>query len=434
MMLVYGMAEFLSTFIEGFIAYLIFSDIFSEKRKRGNRKTDILLSFGITTVALFCNQFALFSYFTLIIVEIYLSVSVCVCYRVNCITAFAVMCFYLTCMNCFDFFVLTLTSNFLSGFHIINHILNGYGAIRMAAITIVNCLWLMVYLILKKYLQQLSVNLKGSYVLLMSSVGGACGFVFLSKQTFKIINDSMSALWFSVMCFFVSVIFISYFSLMQKEEKNKVNFLETRCNLLNESYNSLNEIYRNNAKLYHDLNNHLNLLYQLLQEEKVDEAQRYIKEIAEPILALSKKQWTGIDVADTVLNSKIQEMNERNIMPDINVEFPENSTILPNDLCTILSNLLDNAIEAVEKLDENRKIKLTMRRANFFLFIRVSNPCGQNRKFAVFPATTKENASLHGWGLRSVKDVVERYGGTMECVNENYEFIMNIMLPFDGKN
>ncbi|MCI9176051.1 MAG: GHKL domain-containing protein [Lachnospiraceae bacterium] len=210
--------------------------------------------------------------------------------------------------------------------------------------------------------------------------------------------------------------------------------METRCNLLNESYNSLNEIYRNNAKLYHDLNNHLNLLYQLLQEEKVDEAQRYIKEIAEPILALSKKQWTGIDVADTVLNSKIQEMNERNIMPDINVEFPENSTILPNDLCTILSNLLDNAIEAVEKLDENRKIKLTMRRANFFLFIRVSNPCGQNRKFAVFPATTKENASLHGWGLRSVKDVVERYGGTMECVNENYEFIMNIMLPFDGKN
>lgn len=171
-----------------------------------------------------------------------------------------------------------------------------------------------------------------------------------------------------------------------------------------------------------------------MQEEKVEEAQRYIKEIAEPILVLSKKQWTGTDVVDAVLNSKIQEMKELNIVPDINVEFPENSTILPNDLCTILSNLLDNAIEAVEKLENNRIIKLTMRRANFFLFVRVINPCVQNRKFTAFPATTKENAALHGWGLRSVEDAVKRYAGTMECINDNYEFIVNIMLPFDRKN
>ena len=65
MMLVYGMVEFLSTFIEGFIAYLVFSDIFANKRKRGNRKTDMVLSLVITTMVLFCNQFVLFSYFTL---------------------------------------------------------------------------------------------------------------------------------------------------------------------------------------------------------------------------------------------------------------------------------------------------------------------------------------------------------------------------------
>lgn len=99
MMLVYGMAEFLSTFIEGFIAYLVFSDIFANKRKRGNRKTDMVLSLVITTMVLFCNQFVLFSYFTLILVEIYLSVSVWMLYGVNYITAFSVMSFYLVCMN-----------------------------------------------------------------------------------------------------------------------------------------------------------------------------------------------------------------------------------------------------------------------------------------------------------------------------------------------
>ncbi len=434
MMLVYGMAEFLSTFIEGFIANLIFSDIFSEKRKRGNRKTDIVLSVGLTTVVLFCNQFALFSYFTLIVVAFFLSVSVWRIYQVNYITAFSVMSFYLVCMNFFDFFILITVSDFFDGSQTLDQILSSFGAMRAIIITIVNSLWTVLYLFMRKYLKRLSMELKEAYLITALSLGGFIGFIYLSRQALKMIDDSMPALGFLAVCFLASMIFTSYFAVMQKEEKHKVSVLEMRHDLLNENYNSLNEIYRTNAKLYHDLNNHLNLLYQLLQEEKVDEAQRYIKEIAEPILALSKKQWTGIDVTDTVLNSKIQEMNERNIMPDINVEFPENSTILSNDLCTILSNLLDNAIEAVEKLDGNRKIKLTMRRANFFLFIRVSNPCGQNRKFAVFPATTKENASLHGWGLRSVRDAVERYGGTMECVNENYEFIVNIMLPFDGKN
>lgn len=434
MMLVYGMTEFLSTFIECFIAYLVFSDIFLDKRRYGDRRMDIRLAIVGTVVVLFCNQFVLFSYFTLIVIEIYLSVSVWRVYQVNYITAFSVTSFYFTCMNFFDFFILIAVSDFFDGSQTLDQILSSFGLVRAIVITIVNGLWAALYLFLRKYLKRLSVELKAAYLITALSLGGFIGFIFLSQQALKMIDDSMPALWFFVVCFLASMIFISYFAVMQKEEEHKVSFLEMRHGLLNQNYNSLNEIYRTNAKLYHDLNNHLNLLYQLLQEEKVEEAQRYIKEIAEPILVLSKKQWTGTDVVDAVLSSKIQEMKELNIVPDINVEFPENSTILPNDLCTILSNLLDNAIEAVEKLENNRIIKLTMRRANFFLFVRVINPCVQNRKFTAFPATTKENAALHGWGLRSVEDAVKRYAGTMECINDNYEFIVNIMLPFDRKN
>lgn len=434
MMLVYGMTEFLSTFIECFIAYLVFSDIFLDKRRYGDRRMDIRLAIVGTVVVLFCNQFVLFSYFTLILIEIYLSVSVWRVYQVNYITAFSVTSFYFTCMNFFDFFILIAVSDFFDGSQTLDQILSSFGPVRAIVITIVNGLWAALYLFLRKYLKRLSVELKAAYLITALSLGGFIGFIFLSQQALKMIDDSMPALWFFVVCFLASMIFISYFAVMQKEEKHKVSLLEMRHGLLNQNYNSLNEIYRTNAKLYHDLNNHLNLLYQLLQEEKVEEAQRYIKEIAEPILVLSKKQWTGTDVVDAVLSSKIQEMKELNIVPDINVEFPENSTILPNDLCTILSNLLDNAIEAVEKLENNRIIKLTMRRANFFLFVRVINPCVQNRKFTAFPATTKENAALHGWGLRSVEDAVKRYAGTMECINDNYEFIVNIMLPFDRKN
>ena len=57
------------------------------------------------------------------------------------------------------------------------------------------------------------------------------------------IDDSMPALWFFVLCFLASMIFISYFAVMQKEEKHKVSFLEMRHGLLNENYNFLTRLY-----------------------------------------------------------------------------------------------------------------------------------------------------------------------------------------------
>ena len=74
-----------------------------------------------------------------------------------------------------------------------------------------------------------------------------------------------------------------------------------------------------------------------------------------------------------------------------------------------------------------------MRRINYFLFIRVVNSCNDVKKFEILPDTTKENKMFHGWGLQSVSDVVKKYEGTLECVNEKGEFAIKIMLPFDAK-
>ena len=187
-----------------------------------------------------------------------------------------------------------------------------------------------------------------------------------------------------------------------------------------------------NAKLYHDLNNHLNVLYQLLDEGDGDGAKEYIKEISRPIMKLSKTVWTGTDVVDVIINSKIEKMREMNISYEINVEFPQNTNILPHDMCTILANLLDNAIEAVGVMKEPGTVALTIRRINYFLLIKVSNSCAtQKEKFVNYPSTTKENKELHGWGLPSVKDAVDKYNGTLKCTNEGNQFVTKIMLFFE---
>ena len=431
----YALIEFGATFIEFYIAYLVMAIVFREKRIDSTLPYVEIILTVIATFVVFCfNQESLFSYLTIVIAGSYLSVSARIFYRVNYLTIFSVVSFYLLCLNSFDFFMLTLISDIYWGPKTLIQIISSSGLFRSVVISVIKILWILIYFGIKNILRKMFVNMRGAYVILVTSGVGFMGFVFLVNQAMKAFNYTMSAIWFVVICCLASVIFGGYFIIMRQEERLQMNVLEMRNTLLSENYKELSEIYRNNSKLYHDLNNHLNVLYQLLNEENINEAKDYIKEISKPILGLSKTAWTGIDVVDVVINSKLQKMNETEIMSDINVEFPKACNILPNDVCTILSNLLDNAIEATQKVEESKYIKLIIRRAKYFLFIRVSNPCKKMKEFEVLPKTTKDNKNLHGWGLQSVNDVVEKYNGRMECLNIGTEFVVNIMLTFDVEN
>ena len=302
----------------------------------------------------------------------------------------------------------------------------------MVVICTTKLLWILAYLLVKKYLYRFSLKKNYVYMILAVSGTGFLGFLYLVDQTFKAFELAMTGIWLVFLVFFALILFMTYFVIESKEEKMKLNFAEMRNQLLEENYKEINDIYMSNAKLYHDLNNHLNVLYQLLDKGNEDEAKKYIKEISKPILKLSQTIWTGVDVVDVIINSKIEKMKEKGIAFEINVEFPQNTNIMPHDICTILANLLDNAIEATSKLQKCRSISLTIRKINHFLMIKVSNSCIDNiDEFTQYPETTKENKELHGWGLPSVMETVEKYEGTLKCINQGNQFIVKIMMFFE---
>lgn len=429
MSIIYGAVELLASFVELFVAYLVLSSVFQKERKVEKKKIDLIMSLVGVIMILLCNKVEFFSYITIVLVAAYLVVSAKLIYKANTVAIFSVVSFYLLCMCSFDFLIVTLISHFCGGTDFMLTFISGVGAIRSIVLSVIKISWIVLYFLLRRIL--VPINKKGLSLILLTSGIGFLGFVFLSDQAIKAFNQTMPMLWFVFICLLAFVLFSVYYVVMRQEEKHRVEILEMRNNLLCENYNALNEIYMSNSKLYHDLNNHLNVLYQLLEEGKTGDAQAYIKEISKPILQLSKTVWTGIDVVDVVLNSKLQKMQELGIASDINVEFPQHSNILPNDLCTILANLLDNAIEAVDQLETDRNITITIRRVNYFLFIRVVNPCSSVQQLAAIPATTKENKSLHGWGLKNVCDAVDKYSGTVEFNNDNGKFTANVMLSFD---
>ena len=432
MIIIYESIELIASFIEIFVLYKIQYNLLHKQRGSQSEIVDILLALVGAVIIRIFNHVSSFSYFTMLFFVLYVSISAVFLYKTKYILLFSIASFYLLCLSGFDFLVLTCVSNFNGGYDTFVSLVSVMGISRMVVICTTKLLWILAYLLVKKYLYRFSLKKNYVYMILAVSGTGFLGFLYLVDQTFKAFELAMTGIWLVFLVLFALILFMTYFVIESKEEKMKLNFAEMRNQLLEENYKEINDIYMSNAKLYHDLNNHLNVLYQLLDKGNEDEAKKYIKEISKPILKLSQTIWTGVDVVDVIINSKIEKMKEKGIAFEINVEFPQNTNIMPHDICTILANLLDNAIEATSKLQKCRSISLTIRKINHFLMIKVSNSCIDNiDEFTQYPETTKENKELHGWGLPSVMETVEKYEGTLKCINQGNQFIVKIMMFFE---
>ena len=101
------------------------------------------------------------------------------------------------------------------------------------------------------------------------------------------------------------------------------------------------------------------------------------------------------------------------------------------DIISLFSNALDNAFEAVTALPrEEREIRMTVKKALGALSICVENPCAARPQMVDgIPATTKSDRRFHGFGMRSIRSTVEKYGGTMDIDTENGRFKLMIMIP-----
>lgn len=423
--------EIFASFIELYIVYNIYENLLVDYRVKTKHKEFFLLSVLGAIVIRICNSVSVFSYFTMLIWVIYVSISICLIYKVNYIIYISIASIYLLILSCFDFAVLTLISNWFGGYETFVQMITVDNMIRVGVIIIVKILWITTYWFLRGFLNKISFKKNHGYTIIIVSLLGYIGFVYLVNQTLKSFHQSISGIWFLFLAFSALCIFTGYYVVESRERKMKLHFSEMRNTLLEEKYQSMNEIYTSNATLYHDLNNHLNVLYQLLEAGNQEEAKAYIKDISKPIMKLSKTIWTGVDVVDVIINSKLEQMEVLGIQSNVQVEFPKNTNILARDICTILSNLLDNAIEATQFVEEPDVIELTIRRVNYMLLIKVSNSCVQDREFVEYPKTTKENKKMHGWGIPSVKETVEKYNGTLKLTKDNGRFTASALLCFE---
>lgn len=132
---------------------------------------------------------------------------------------------------------------------------------------------------------------------------------------------------------------------------------------------------------------------------------------------MAETVWTGDETVDYIINSKAVTAKESGVQYQAQVEFPRHTNLRSVDLCAVLGNLLDNALEAAQQVPEKeeRFVRLTIRRINQMLIIKVENSYG-NPPVSIdgVLTTSKAKNGLHGWGLKSAQTAAEKYDGTVQ--------------------
>jgi sensor histidine kinase YesM len=168
--------------------------------------------------------------------------------------------------------------------------------------------------------------------------------------------------------------------------------------------------------LKHDLKNHIIALKSFLDEDKNDEAKTHINNLLKQADD-SKIVNTNNFTIDAIINYKLNLAETHSIGCRTSLKIPPNLTIASEDVCVILGNLLDNAIEASLKIEKGKRfinINMTYDKGN--LYILVSNAYdGEPLSFkAEKPLTTKNNTREHGIGLNSVSMVLKKYNSDLD--------------------
>ncbi len=176
------------------------------------------------------------------------------------------------------------------------------------------------------------------------------------------------------------------------------------------------------------------LKHQLKALERADDADRaeYIREVRESVDFYQHLVYTDNEALNTILAEKGLFCREKNIAFNCAVDDVDLSFSRLPDLYAILGNAIDNAIEYVETQTDPtlRSISLRIIRQSLFIGIQVTNPyVGASLDDTELPKTHKANAAEHGFGLKSIRFLAEKYGGSMEFSTAGGLFTLQILLP-----
>ncbi|WP_261291108.1 sensor histidine kinase [Paraclostridium sordellii] len=232
-----------------------------------------------------------------------------------------------------------------------------------------------------------------------------------------------------------SIIIILLFRRVIKEnkEKTKNELMKNKLDMQYEHYLSVQESHMKVKKLYHDINNHICCIDNLKNNNK--EVSEYINNLKDEIKSFKDNYNTGNMILDIIINEKSELCSKKGIKFICDINFSKVDFIKPIDVSSIFANILDNAIEACDKIHDEDvekyiRIKGTISKAYFV--IKCENSKVNNIKFKKNKLLTdKMDKFVHGIGTQSIKSSLDKYDGELLFEDEKDKFILNLYIPLN---
>ena len=253
-------------------------------------------------------------------------------------------------------------------------------------------------------------------------------FIFNNPILFKIISIARTYI-FTVVISIVALICFDRMQTKYEADKHKKEAIIQNMVKEEEFIQQLDKQQSKIREINHNLNHILTILQSDLQQGKYKEAQEYIeKNLDIHIKEYQALVHTGMTMIDSTINHQIYRMKEQNI------EYKENITkilhlgcIGPEDLSLILGLALDNAREACEKVEHQRQISLRLQSKQTHLIIHITHtiPKGSHPHFH---KTSKKDSIAHGYGVKVIKEIAEKYHGDVKYEVQEDCVVLRIVL------
>ena len=423
--------ELLASTLEGYIG-MKFAELFLNNKYSKNKTNCIagILSFFLAILVSIINSFKLFSFFTIIFGVIMISIISHFLYASTLLHTFLIVSIYFIFLNYIDFLAITTVGTLLQNPNYSKIVVSTLGFLRLRQLIICKFLLIIFYFLAKHFIKFKNENIIKHYILL-TTLTGIC-IIYLIHCSMKKLNFHNFKIWitFSLLIAFGWLLNFMYDKIIL--EKSRIELMQNQNLILEQKYDKLNSIYSTNAHIYHDFNNHITLLHQYLLNNDLKNALTYLEAIGNPLREVIHRNWTDNETINTIICIKYQIIQKSNIRFTTNISIPNKNYIQPNDMCTILGNLIDNGIEACQRAqkDKNKWIHIAVCIVNAMIIIKIENGNEPYLKGAQLLTQKKDNL-FHGWGLKSVKKTISKYEGSLQCIKKENSFRVVAIINFD---
>ncbi len=277
----------------------------------------------------------------------------------------------------------------------------------------------------KHYIVPRAVQIPKPAILVFLLLPIATFFIVCTISDYYGAHLNPNAMWVAIISILaliganIALIFLFEWQMKQSEENIKEQLAKQQMEHQVEYYKSLLDSSEEFNTLAHNIKNEIYGLQDALSRN-IDEGKNRVEEMMSFVKKHEEILYTQNNAINALINAKIDSIQKQGIKFNCRALLLEDNAISNMELCIVLGNLLDNAIEGCANIDtEERYIDLDMIQQGNYLSIKIVNPCDAS-KINKRLSTTKSSKQKHGYGISSVNELVEKHQGTI-----NIEFMQN---------